>query len=99
VFFPLLSSFEIAGVSEDSKFPLLGVWVSSSHFAQSGVATRRIGDGGPNIVPWLLHWNNLDSKLIYRISKKLTVTDFTTAMNNNDAFPSPQVRPKMGLGF
>jgi hypothetical protein len=24
---------------EDSKFPLLGMWVSSSHLAQSGVAT------------------------------------------------------------
>jgi hypothetical protein len=39
VFYPLFSSSEVAGVSEDSKFPLLGVWVSSSHFAQSGVAT------------------------------------------------------------
>ncbi len=27
------------GVPEDSKFPLLGVWASPSHLAQSGVAT------------------------------------------------------------
>jgi hypothetical protein len=40
VFCPLLSSSKVAGVPEDSKFPLLGVWVSSSHFAQSGVATN-----------------------------------------------------------
>jgi len=28
-----------SGVPEDSKFPLLGMWVSSSHLTQSGVAT------------------------------------------------------------
>jgi len=39
VFWPLKLSSELAGVSEDSKFPLLGVWVSSSHLPQSGVAT------------------------------------------------------------
>ncbi len=33
------SSFEYLGVPEDSKFPLLGVWVSSSHLTQSGIAT------------------------------------------------------------
>jgi len=31
--------FEIAGVLEGSKLPLLGVQVSSSHLPQSGVAT------------------------------------------------------------
>jgi hypothetical protein len=36
---PLQSSSEFLGVPEDSKFPLLGVWVSSSHLTQSGVAT------------------------------------------------------------
>jgi hypothetical protein len=39
VFWPLQSSSELLGVPEDSKSPLLGVWVSSSHLAQSGVAT------------------------------------------------------------
>ncbi len=39
MFFLLLSSSEVAGVPEDSKFPRLGVWVSSSHFVQSGVVT------------------------------------------------------------
>jgi hypothetical protein len=34
-------SSEFSGVPEDSKFPLLGVWVSSSHLTQSGVATER----------------------------------------------------------
>jgi hypothetical protein len=38
VFWPLQSSSEFSGVPEDSKFPLLGVWVSSSHLTQSGVA-------------------------------------------------------------
>ncbi len=28
------------GVPEDSNFPLLGVWASPSHLAQSGVATK-----------------------------------------------------------
>jgi hypothetical protein len=32
-------SSEFSGVPEDSKFPLLGVWASPSHLAQSGVAT------------------------------------------------------------
>jgi hypothetical protein len=39
IFWPLQSSFEFLRVLEDSKFPLLGVWVSSSHLVQSGVAT------------------------------------------------------------
>jgi hypothetical protein len=39
VFWPLQSSSEFLGVPKDSKFPLLGVWVSSSHLAQSGVVT------------------------------------------------------------
>jgi hypothetical protein len=39
VFWHLQSSFEIARVPEDSKFPLLGVRVSSSHLPQNGVAT------------------------------------------------------------
>jgi len=37
VFWPLKSSSKILGVSEDSKFPLLGVWVSSSHLPQNEV--------------------------------------------------------------
>jgi hypothetical protein len=40
VFWPFNLSSEILGVPEDSKFPLLGVWASPSHLAQSGVATR-----------------------------------------------------------
>jgi hypothetical protein len=36
---PFSSSSEFLGVPEDSKFPLLGVWASPSHLAQSGVAT------------------------------------------------------------
>ncbi len=39
VFWPFKSSSEFSGVPEDSKFPLLGVWASPSHLAQSGVAT------------------------------------------------------------
>jgi len=31
-------SFEVSGIPKDSKFPLLGVRVSSSHLPQSGVA-------------------------------------------------------------
>jgi hypothetical protein len=38
VFWPLLSNSKHSGVSEDSKSPTLGVGVSSSHLAQSGVA-------------------------------------------------------------
>jgi hypothetical protein len=39
VFWPFNLSSEFSGVPEDSKFPLLGVWASPSHLAQSGVAT------------------------------------------------------------
>jgi hypothetical protein len=39
VFWPFNSSSEFSWVPEDSKFPLLGVWASPSHLAQSGVAT------------------------------------------------------------
>jgi hypothetical protein len=39
VFWPFNSSSDFSGVLEDSKFPLLGVWASPSHLAQSGVAT------------------------------------------------------------
>jgi hypothetical protein len=39
MFWPLQSSFEFSGVPKDSKFPLLGMWISSSHLFQSGVAT------------------------------------------------------------
>jgi hypothetical protein len=39
VFWAFNSSSEFSGVLEDSKFPLLGVWASPSHLAQSGVAT------------------------------------------------------------
>ncbi len=39
MFWALLSSSKNLGVPEDSKSPTLGVRVSSSHFAQSGVAT------------------------------------------------------------
>jgi hypothetical protein len=38
-FDPLQSRCEFLRVLKDSKFPLLGVWVSSSHLFQSGVAT------------------------------------------------------------
>ncbi len=44
VFWPFNSSSESSGVSEDSKFPLLGVWASPSHLAQSGVATHMLDD-------------------------------------------------------
>jgi hypothetical protein len=40
VFWPLQSSSEFSWVPEDSKSPLLGVWVSFSHLAQSGVVTK-----------------------------------------------------------
>ncbi len=39
MFLPLQSNSKVSGVPKDSKFPLLGVWVSSSHLPQSGVAT------------------------------------------------------------
>jgi hypothetical protein len=39
VFWPLLPNSKHLGVPEDSKSLTLGVWVSSSHLAQSGVAT------------------------------------------------------------
>jgi len=39
VFWPLQLSSKVAGVPKDSKFPLLGMWISSSHLPQSGVAT------------------------------------------------------------
>ncbi len=42
VFWPFNSSSEFSGVPEDSKFPLLGVWASPSHLAQSGVATNMV---------------------------------------------------------
>ncbi len=42
VFWPFNLSSEFSGVLEDSKFPLLGVWASPSHLAQSGVATRLV---------------------------------------------------------
>jgi hypothetical protein len=39
IFWPLQSSSEFSGVPRDFKFPLLGVWISSSHLAQSEVTT------------------------------------------------------------
>jgi hypothetical protein len=39
-FDPCNQALSFLGVPEDSKSPLLGVWVSSSHLAQSGVATQ-----------------------------------------------------------
>jgi hypothetical protein len=44
VFWSFNSSSKFSGVPEDSKFPLLGVWASPSHLAQSGVATELLGD-------------------------------------------------------
>jgi hypothetical protein len=40
VFWPFNSSSKFLWVSEDSKFPLLGVWALPSHLAQSGVTTQ-----------------------------------------------------------
>jgi hypothetical protein len=39
---PLQSRSKFSGVPEDSNFPLLGVWGSPSHLAQSGVATLKV---------------------------------------------------------
>ncbi len=39
VFWPLKSSSEFLGVPEGSQVPILGVWVATSHFPQSGVTT------------------------------------------------------------
>ncbi len=39
---PLQLRSEFLRVPEDSNFPLLGVWASPSHLAQSGVATRSL---------------------------------------------------------
>jgi len=41
VFSALLSNSKHSGVPKDSKSPTLGVGVSSSHFTQSKVATKR----------------------------------------------------------
>ncbi len=51
MFWPLNSSSEFSGVSEDSKFPFLGVWVSSSHLAQNGVTTM--------MAPLVIFWQKL----------------------------------------
>jgi hypothetical protein len=60
MFWPLQLSSKFLGISKDSKFPLLGVQVSSSHFLQSGVATTgntdsldspRLGLGGSHHLP------------------------------------------------
>jgi hypothetical protein len=40
--YPLKSNSEFLGVPEDSNFPLLGVWASPSHLAQSGVVTAMV---------------------------------------------------------
>ncbi len=37
MFCPLLLNSKVTGVLEDSKFPLLGVWVSSSHLPKVGL--------------------------------------------------------------
>jgi hypothetical protein len=42
VFWPFNSSSEFSGVPEDSKFPLLGMWASPPHLAQSGVAIVKL---------------------------------------------------------
>jgi hypothetical protein len=42
VFWHLKSSFEFSEVVEDSKFRLLGVWISFSHLPQSEVAIARV---------------------------------------------------------
>ncbi len=39
MFWPLQSNSEFLGVPEDSQVPFSGVWVATSHFPQSGVAT------------------------------------------------------------
>jgi len=49
-FWPLQSSSEFSGVPEDSKSPLSGVWVSSSHLAQSGVATQDVVTGRTHLL-------------------------------------------------
>jgi hypothetical protein len=41
----LAITLEFSGVPEDSNFPLLGVWASPSHLAQSGVAPKSLGKG------------------------------------------------------
>jgi hypothetical protein len=41
VFSPFLSNSKHSGVSEDSKSPTLGVWVSSSHWAKVGLRQWR----------------------------------------------------------
>ncbi len=49
---PLKSSSEFLGVLEDSNFPLLGVWASPSHLAQSGVATEWVVSSFNNTLLW-----------------------------------------------
>ncbi len=41
MFWPLQSNSEFSGVPEDSQVPFSGVWVATSHFPQSGVATSQ----------------------------------------------------------
>jgi len=40
VFWPMQSNSKVSEVPEDSQIPILGVWVSSSHFSKSGVVTE-----------------------------------------------------------
>jgi hypothetical protein len=65
-----MSSSEVAGVPEDSKFPLLGMWVSSSHFAQSGVATSYNTIAFP---PLFLQHHHITTKVKYSIVIMFTI--------------------------
>jgi hypothetical protein len=56
VFWSFNSSSEFLGVPEDSKFPLLGVWASPSHLAQSGVATHYLHQGNANALNYFHYW-------------------------------------------
>ncbi len=78
-FQPLQSSSKFSSVLEDSKFLLLGMWVSSSHLLQSGVATRLVR----TILPTLQNegynqclnkiWNWRHAKILFKLRIPITM--------------------------
>jgi hypothetical protein len=51
VFWPLQLRFKFLRVPKDSQVPFLGVWVATSHFPQSRVATPGLPSGSLEIAP------------------------------------------------
>jgi hypothetical protein len=81
VFWPFNSSSKFSGVPKDSKFPLLGVWASLSHLAQSGVATYLNKD----IHMHLLTYTNTSSSLFVPRKKRLILLKLLRCENSKEA--------------